>query len=170
MKIIVGSKNAAKISAVQKGAGAYWSNVEISGEDVESGVPAQPIGMDETMQGALNRARSAQALGADLGVGLEGGVMQVGGQWVMFGFVAITDGEREVSVPTAGTPLPHAWGEAMKNGGELRPYVLAAGLPYDYTKGVVGLLTNDVVSRDDGFASAIKTALAPWVNPQAYAA
>ena len=95
---------------------------------------------------------------------------QVGGRWMMFGFVAVTDGEREVAVPTAGTPLPHAWGEAMAAGGELRPYVLAAGLPYDYKKGVVGLLTNDVVSRDDGFAGAVKTALAPWVNPQAYAA
>lgn len=170
MKIIVGSKNVAKIAAVEKGAGAYWPQAAVSGEDVESGVSAQPIGLDETREGALNRARAAKALGGDLGVGLEGGVIKLGSDWMMFGFVAITDGSREVAVTTAGTPLPHAWGEAMAAGGELRPYVLAAGLPYDYKKGVVGLLTNDVVSRDDGFAGAVKTALAPWIKPEAYAA
>lgn len=169
MKIIVGSKNVAKIAAVEKGAGAYWPEAVISGEDVESGVSAQPIGIEETRQGALNRAKAAKALGADLGIGLEGGVVQIAGEWIMFGFVAISDGSRDVAVMTAGTPLPHAWGEAMAAGGELRPYVLAAGLPYDYKKGVVGLLTKDVVSRDEGFAAAVKTGLAPWVMPEAYA-
>lgn len=168
MKIIVGSKNVAKVTAVEKGAGAYWPEVAVSGEDVDSGVSAQPIGMEETREGAVNRAKAALALGADLGVGLEGGVMKMAGEWMMFGFVAITDGKREVAVTTAGTPLPHAWGEAMAAGGELRPYVLEAGLPYDYKQGVVGLLTNNVVSRDEGFASAVKTALAPWVKPEAY--
>ena len=170
MKIIVGSKNVAKVAAVEKGAAAYWPEAMVSGEDVASGVSNQPIGFDETMQGAVNRAKAALALGATLGVGLEGGVMQVGGQWMMFGFVAVTDGTRDVAVPTNGTPLPQAWGDAMAAGGELRPYVLEAGLPYDYAKGVVGLLTNDVVKRDEGFGQALKCALAPWVNPQAYAA
>ncbi len=170
MKIIVGSKNVAKLAAVEKGAGAYWNDIMVTGEDVDSGVPAQPIGMDETRQGALNRARAALATGGDLGIGLEGGVVNISGDWIMFGFVAITDGRREVAVMTAGTPLPHAWGEAMAAGGELRPYVLAAGLPYDYKKGVVGLLTQDTVSRDEGFAAAVKTALAPWITPDAYSA
>ncbi len=170
MKIVVGSLNTAKVKAAELGCAAYWPDAEVSGADVPSGVPAQPIGLEQTREGAINRARAAHALGADLGIGLEGGVMKMSGAWIMFGFVAITDGESEVAVMTAGTPLPHAWGEAMANGGELRPHVLAAGLPYDYAKGVVGLLTNNKVTRDEGFGSAIRTALAPWVNPAAFAA
>ena len=168
MKIAVGSTNAAKINAVLSGVKAYWPNAEVDGAEVQSGVPDQPIGMEQTMQGAINRARAAKAGGCDLGVGLEGGVMKLNGQWVMMGFVAVTDGDKEVTVPTAGTPLPRAWGQAMLAGGELRPHVIAAGLPYDYAKGVVAILTNDTVKRDEGFAMAVKTALAPWINPEVY--
>jgi inosine/xanthosine triphosphatase len=167
-KIIVGSTNEAKLKAVMAGVKAYWPTASVDGATVQSGVPDQPIGLEQTMQGALNRARAAKAQGADLGVGLEGGVMKLNGQWVMMGFVAVTDGEREFTVPTAGTPLPRTWGQAMLAGGELRPHVVASGMPYDYTKGVVGLLTNDTVKRDEGFAMALKCALAPWVNPSVY--
>ncbi|MCA3243891.1 MAG: DUF84 family protein [Alphaproteobacteria bacterium] len=167
-QIKVGSTNEAKVKAVMAGVRTYWPEAQIDGASVQSGVPDQPIGIEQTMQGALNRARAAKAAGADLGVGLEGGVMKLNNQWVMMGFVAVTDGEREVTVPTAGTPLPRAWGQAMLAGGELRPHVLAAGLPYDYAKGVVGILTNDAVKRDEGFAQALKCALAPWVNPTVY--
>lgn len=168
MKIIVGSRNTAKVAAVQKGVASYWPGALVEAIDADSGVSAQPIGVEETRRGALNRARTAQKAGADLGVGLEGGVWQIEGQWMMFGFVAISDGIKEVAVTTAGTPLPHAWGEAMKAGGELRPHVIAAGLPYDYAIGVVGLLTNNMVRRDDGFGQAVMCALAPWVKPEAY--
>ncbi|MBI1309316.1 MAG: DUF84 family protein [Proteobacteria bacterium] len=168
MKVMVGSRNAAKMGAARQGVAAYWDDAQIEGADVDSGVPAQPIGLDQTMQGALNRARAAQALGADLGVGMEGGVAQFNGEWAMIGFVAVSDGKREVAVITAATPMPYSWGEAMKNGAELRPYVLAAGLPYDYATGVVGTLSNGKVRRDDSFALAVKTALIPWVNPGAF--
>ncbi len=171
-KIMVGSTNEAKLKAVLAGVKAYWPTAEVDGATVQSGVPDQPIGLEQTMQGALNRARAALASGAatncTLGVGLEGGVMKLNGQWVMMGFVAVTDGEREYTVPTAGTPLPRAWGQAMLAGGELRPHVVASGMPYDYAKGVVGLLTNDNVKRDEGFAMALKCALAPWANPDVY--
>ncbi|MFZ2587344.1 MAG: inosine/xanthosine triphosphatase [Alphaproteobacteria bacterium] len=167
--IIVGSKNAAKIAAVQQGVGAYWLEATVRGEDVPSGVSAQPLGHEETLTGALNRARAAKALGADLGVGLEGGVVEIHGTPIMMSYVAITDGVREVVVPGPGTPLPASWGKALSQGAELRPLVLAAGLPYDYKSGVNGLLTNGKVNRDDMFAIVMKTALAPWINPAAYA-
>lgn len=171
MKIAVGSKNIAKVTAVTKAAASYWPDAEVNGYDVPSGVAAQPLGHNETCEGALNRAHAALLADetAQLGIGLEGGVVEYMGQPVMMGYVAITDGEREVVVPTVGTPLPQDWGTALKNGAELRPYVLAAGLPYDYAQGVVGLLTNGSVLRDDGFAMAVRCGLAPWLNPAAYA-
>lgn len=168
MQIKVGSTNEAKVKAVMAGVRAYWPTAQIDGASVQSGVPDQPIGLEQTMQGALNRARAAKATGADLGVGLEGGVMKMHNQWVMFSVVAITDGEREYAVPATGTPLPRAWGQVMLAGGELRPHVIASGLHYDYSKGVNGILTNDIVKRDEMFELALKCALAPWVNPAVY--
>ncbi|MEO7963075.1 MAG: DUF84 family protein, partial [Gemmatimonadaceae bacterium] len=46
---------------------------------VPSGVPDQPWGDDETIRGARNRTVAARvALDADLGVGIEGGVIDEG--------------------------------------------------------------------------------------------
>lgn len=170
MKIYVGSKNTAKVGGVALGARAYWPDAQVEGHEVESGVSVQPLGYEETMQGALNRARAVHALGgADLGVGLEGGVVDIQGTPVMMSYVAVTDGVRSTVVPVTGMPLPKAWGEALQNGAELRPLVQAAGLPYDYIGGVSAILSNNTISRDTTFAEGVKCALLPWVNPAAYA-
>ena len=51
-KIYIGSKNPAKIAAVEE----VFINYSIISQDVDSGVSCQPIGDEETIQGALNRA------------------------------------------------------------------------------------------------------------------
>ena len=55
MKVVVGSKNPVKILATKVAFGHYFKNVDVTGEEVSSGVPDQPIG-DETFKGAYNRA------------------------------------------------------------------------------------------------------------------
>lgn len=169
MKITVGSRNGAKVNAVLRGAEVYWPGVEVSGEDVESGVSGQPIGWDETVQGAVNRARAAFALGGcDLGVGLEGGVVELAGRTVLLGIVAVHDGKQDSAVPTIGTPLPDSWAEALRNGEELGPYLAKLHAAYGRNTGAMPFLTNGVVLREDVFTQAVKGALAPWVNPAAY--
>lgn len=169
MKIIVGSKNGAKVNAVLRGAVVYWPHASVNGEDVESGVAGQPMGWDETVQGAVNRARAAFALGGcDLGVGLEGGVVELAGRMVLLGVVAVHDGRQDSAVPTIGTPLPETWAEALRNGEELGPYLAKLHAAYGRNTGAMPFLTNDVVLREDVFCQAVKGALAPWVNPEAY--
>jgi inosine/xanthosine triphosphatase len=170
MKIVVGSKNEAKVLAVKHGVACYWPEAVVIGEDVPSGVRPQPLGHEETLQGALNRARAAKALhGASLGIGLEGGVVEIHGWPIMMSYVAVTDGLREVVVPVTGTPLPMGWGEALAKGAELRPFVIESGLPYDHKGGVIGTLTGGQMTRDEMFSYGVRTALVPWVNPSAYA-
>ena len=170
--IAVGSKSPPKITAVTNAARTYWGeSVTISATEVPSNVPAQPLGHEETQQGAINRARAVLTAtpGATLGIGLEGGVVDMAGNPVLMGYCAITDGMRTVVVPSAGIPLPHAWGEALKNGAELRPLLQAAGLMHQNdTDGTSGLLTNGAYKRDAMFTACVLTALAPWVNPVAY--
>lgn len=55
MKVVVGSKNKTKVGAVEK----VWKDAEITSLSVPSGVAAQPFSDEETMQGAINRAKRA---------------------------------------------------------------------------------------------------------------
>ena len=61
MRINVGSKNDVKIEAVREAVRDYdfLSNAEVIGVDFNSEVSEQPKTIDETVRGAMNRARSA---------------------------------------------------------------------------------------------------------------
>ncbi|HAX72989.1 MAG TPA: inosine/xanthosine triphosphatase, partial [Firmicutes bacterium] len=71
MKIGVGSLNQVKVSAVLSVLEPLGHDV--FGMDARSEVSAQPLSDDETVQGALNRAKFV-AKHADMGIGLEAGV------------------------------------------------------------------------------------------------
>jgi inosine/xanthosine triphosphatase len=84
-RVRVGSTNEPKLDAVRNAFAAYAPDVEVAGVDVPSGVPEQPVGWEEIVRGARNRARLARASEpCDLGVGLEDGL------------VALPDGEGEL--------------------------------------------------------------------------
>ena len=77
-RVAVGSTNPVKVAAVRAVLGAAGASAEITPIGVPSTVRDQPIGDDETIRGALARARAArEATGAELGVGIEGGVVAV---------------------------------------------------------------------------------------------
>src|SRR5436309_1627853 len=75
--VAVGSTNPVKIGAVRAMIAQVWADARVDGVSVPSGVSDQPIGDDETIRGALARAAAARdALGTELGVGIEGGVVE----------------------------------------------------------------------------------------------
>ena len=76
MRIHVGSLNPVKINAVKRMFAYVFPDrdLDVVGVDVHSGISEQPFD-EETLSGALNRAR--QALDdAELAVGIEGGLIQ----------------------------------------------------------------------------------------------
>lgn len=78
MKIIaVGSENPVKISAVKNVMQKLLGKVKICGVKVSSDTPPQPIGLSQTLKGALNRAEKAlqKITDAELGVGIEAGII-----------------------------------------------------------------------------------------------
>ncbi|MCP5404993.1 MAG: DUF84 family protein [Pseudomonadaceae bacterium] len=167
--VIVGSKNAAKLAAVTTGVQGYWPQAKVRGENVPSGVPDQPLGMEQTVQGAVNRAKAAHALGANLGIGLEGGVVELAERPVLLGIVAVFDGTQVSVSPTVGVPLPDAWGNALKAGEELGPFIVKKFNDYNKTIGTMPFLTHGRILREDAFTTAVIAALAPWVKPEAFA-
>jgi non-canonical (house-cleaning) NTP pyrophosphatase len=73
--IAVGSTNPVKVGAVREVFAGLAPLATIEGFAVDTTVPEQPFGDDETIRGALARAVAARdAAHADLGIGIEGGV------------------------------------------------------------------------------------------------
>ena len=81
LTIVVGSANPVKIAAVTAVfRRVYLDAVDVAPVSTASGVSRQPWGNEETLRGALNRAHAALETGvARMSVGLEGGLLAVGG-------------------------------------------------------------------------------------------
>src|SRR5688500_14596920 len=75
--VAVGSTNPVKVSAVRAVIARVAPAARVEGIQVASTVPDPPWGDDETVRGARFRAAAARrALGADFGIGIEGGVVE----------------------------------------------------------------------------------------------
>jgi inosine/xanthosine triphosphatase len=185
-RVRVGSRNGPKIAAVSDAFAAYVPGVEVRGVEVASGVSAQPIGFEEIVSGARNRARAAcESADCDLGVGIEDGLVALplgaasaGTQHLNIGCAAITDGERfslgfssafayppEVSLPAVldrepiGALFDRLWRE--RRGG-------LDGPPLPRAVGNIGKLTAGVLPRSEYARHAVLCALVAFVNPDLY--
>ncbi|OGZ00251.1 MAG: hypothetical protein A2945_04455 [Candidatus Liptonbacteria bacterium RIFCSPLOWO2_01_FULL_52_25] len=78
MKIKVGSKNPAKVEAVAEIIKEYphLAHAKVGGIEANSDVSNQPKSLDETIRGAMNRAKHAREA-CDYGIGIESGLMHV---------------------------------------------------------------------------------------------
>src|SRR5437899_11308302 len=93
MKIAIGSTTSeSKIRATESVCARAFPNATVVPVPVASGVPAQPTSDEETIRGALHRAREARRLSdADLGIGIEGGIhTDAWGVW-MCAWAAVVD-------------------------------------------------------------------------------
>ncbi len=172
MKIAVGSTNPVKITAVSQMFLNVWPAAEIVPVAVTSGVSEMPMTDAETRLGAQNRAIAAQeALDADFGVGLEGGVHPEPFGLTLQGWVVIV--ARNGRIGIGGCPrlqLPTHIAQRVLAGEELGPVMddLLEEHNVKQKGGAVGALTDHLVMRGDAFAIAVAYALAPFVKPDLY--
>ena len=169
MKIAVGSTNPVKLAAVRQMAARVWPEAEIVPIAAKSGVRSMPMNDAETLLGAENRARNALIeTGADLGIGLEGGVNPEPAGLMLMGWVVILDRNGRKGVGGASRlPLPNSIASRVLNGEELG-VVMDDVLNDDNVKqkgGAVGALTAGLVPRREAFAIAVAYALSPFVVP-----
>lgn len=158
MTIAVGTKNPAKIKAVQSVVKDL--DVELISLDVASDVSPQPISDLETKTGALNRARHClEQSEAHLGIGLEGGVMTVEEDMYLTNWGAIVDREgHEISASGARFKLPTSLVKGIQSGKELGEVIDEYAMGHDIRKneGTVGILTNGYVTRDTMFEQVVR--------------
>lgn len=172
-RVAVGSANPVKLAAAR--AVLTWAApaAEVTAAPVPSGVSDQPFGDDETIAGARQRARAArEALDADLGVGLEGGVVDgpAGMRTCAWCVVVHRDGREGVGGSLA-MPLPDAVAQMIRDGTELGHAMdrLVAERGTKHGKGAVGILTAGKIDRQAAYEVLVTYALAPFVTPALYA-
>ena len=125
MKIVVASRNPAKITAVREAFGHHFDPdvIELVPVSVPSGVADQPVSDDETRAGARHRAENARDAerDAEFWVGLEGGIQEFDGQLMAFAWMAVLDRDGRLGEARSVTlPLPPAIKRLVDGGMELR--------------------------------------------------
>ena len=172
-RVAVGSTNPVKVAAVREVLAAAGASVEITSIGVPSTVRDQPIGDDETIRGAVARASAArEATGAELGVGIEGGVVELSdGSMRTCAWAAIVGADGVTGIGgSLAMPLPHAVAELVRGGLELGHamdrYVNERNTKHG--KGAVGILTAGLVDRQRAYESLVSYALAPFITPELY--
>lgn len=168
-RVVVGSTNPVKIGAARAVLRRVAPVVEVAGHAVPSGVPDQPWGDDETIRGALARARGACAMaGAELGIGIEGGVVAAPDGSVRtcaWAAVVARDGREGVGGSLA-MQLPERVAQLVRNGMELGHAMDRVTGVHDVKRGAgaVGILTAGLVSRQDAYEVLVAYALAPLLK------
>lgn len=170
--VAVGSLNPTKIGAARRVIPQIWPRAEIVGVETQSGVSPQPMGDQETIQGAENRARAARlALDADLGIGLEGGVYE--NEYGMFvgAWAVVVDRQGRLSIGAGGRVLlPEDIAQRVRQGQELGPVMdeVAQTIGIRSREGAMGILTAGRVDRTTALSTALEYALSRFLATAYY--
>jgi inosine/xanthosine triphosphatase len=168
--VAAGSQNPVKLRAVRAGFSDMLGPIKVTGVEAASGVPAQPMGDDETIRGAINRARAALAAlpNAEFGVGLEGGVVEIGGALYCCAWCAIVNRTAaQIGLASTGRcELPTHVAELIRGGMELgqASEIVFARTHTNRGQGAVGLLTRGRIDRASFYAPAVTMALVRFFN------
>lgn len=180
MRVLVGSTNPTKVSAVREALERYplFAGASVVGVSVESGVAEQPLSLEEMFRGAAQRAESALALGADVAVGLESGLFPVSSPFVRVGMLdatacVIIDGEHTGAGLSSAFQCPTEVTRLVRHEGlDLNEAFRAAGLTNDSRLGskggAIGLLSDGSVTRAEYMGVAVRMALMQLLHPEYY--
>jgi len=165
MFVAIGSENPTKVAAVER----VLPDASHTAVAVDSGVPEQPWGRAETVEGARNRAAAAvSATDADFGVGIEGGVeerAEPGGLWLVM-WAAVTDGTDTHFGAGPSIRLPEPVADRLRDGEELGPILddELGRAALGKQEGAIGVYTDGHVSRTDALADAVAGAFGPFLR------
>ncbi len=176
MRIAVGSSNPVKAKAVERVFSKFYE-VSVVTVPVSSGVPPQPVGLEVTIRGAVSRARGALAAseGAELGVGIEAGLIQVPGTisgYMDQQFAAIVDRRGRVTLgggPSFEYPsaiVAKVLGEGVEVGDAMDR--LTGIHELGQKQGAIGYFSKGHLDRTALSEQAVLMALLPRVNEGLY--
>jgi inosine/xanthosine triphosphatase len=186
--VAVGSTRRPKLNAVWEALTIFGPTLEsnaqfdVVGLEVASGVSHTPLSRVDLMAGARHRAEALMALAHERKepwkyfVGLEGGldiVEEAGNRWVFLeNWAYVLDSEgRGFYGQSGGVLLPEALAKRVVDEGvELAEAVdsFAGSHGIRDSQGAWGVLTRNLITRQDAFRTAVVNAFAPFFNATMY--
>lgn len=164
MKIVLGSTNKDKINILKEALAKLGEKAKITGVKVDSGVSEQPIGEKETIKGAINRARQAFSLHpeADLGIGLEGGLVKIKDRYFLVCIAALIDSQKNLYLGISSKwPLPQEVSQEIDRGGFFAHSIREYAKKNENSQKQKDLLQL-LISRRQPFQEAIKIAFTTY--------
>ena len=173
LKIAIGSANPTKVEAARRAAVKVWPGAEVIAVAVPSGVNEQPMSDDETIRGAVNRARNALAAVSDaqIGMGVEGGVQDTPHGLFVGGWAAVVDREGCLGIGAGGRVLlPESIARRIRSGEELGPVMddFSGRRNVKHGEGAIGIFTAGLIERTTALETALTYALARFITPENY--
>lgn len=185
MLILVGSTRPAKVDAARAAIAAialvngHFRHATIRAVDVTDVAPTMPMTERAVLEGARIRARTLVeerpgSGGSEyrLAIGVEGGLDPLPGdpeRYALKTWAAVTDGTHWGFGAGGAIVLPDRITRQVLGGRELGDVIdEIAGAAVRGTRGAWGVLTLDLLDRQDSFKAAIVAAAAPFYNPTLY--
>jgi len=185
--VAVGSTRKPKLRAVTEALNTFAPKLvpdgdfEVVGVEVESGVSSTPSSSEELMRGARQRAEALARIARETRkpwryfVGLEGGleVLQDDRSRRVFleSWAYVSDGPRGFYGRSGGIELPEELAhEVLERGFDLSDAIdrYAGAIGIRDGQGAWGVLSADLIQRDESFRVAVITAFAPFYNAKMY--
>lgn len=174
MLITVGSKNPNKLQAVKEAFLLFqrFQDARFESFASNSGVSDQPLGLDEIITGAKQRATHA-FLDCHLSVGLESGLIpvpQTRNGYMNISACAIYNGNSHFTSLGPAFELPAVIVKlVIEQKLELDEAIFQSGFSSNprigYSEGIIGMLTDGVVTRKDYMIPAVTMALSGFLTP-----
>jgi inosine/xanthosine triphosphatase len=184
--VVVGSTRKPKVGAVRDAVASFGpllapeKEIEVIGMEVESGVSHTPTSREELMQGARQRAEAVARIAqndqsGDFFVGVEGGldVIHENGQRRVFleSWAYVSNGTAGFFGRSGSIEVAEAVAEEVVDRGvELSVAIdrFAGEVGIRDAQGAWGVLSGNLVTRQDSFRIAVITAFAPFYNAKMY--
>ena len=172
MKVLIATKNQGKIQGAKRALEHYYKDIEIKGIPVDSNVADQPVNK-EIYIGAKNRVKNLKKyakennISADLYLGIESGINDLLGRWMITNIAIIEDnGDFESYGTSPSFPVPDKLVQKVldTNLSEAMDTVLGEDKERHNHSGGIQLLTHDEISRIDLTEYAFIMALTKYIN------
>ena len=185
--VAVGSTRKPKLGAVSEALAAFAGKLvpdgdfEVVGVEVESGVDSTPTSCEKLMRGARQRAEALARLAREerkpwkYFVGLEGGLEVLqddrARRVLLESWAYVSDGTRGYYGRSGGIEVPEELAhEVLERGFELSDAIdrYAGAVGIRDGQGAWGVLSADLIPRQESFRVAVIAAFAPFYNARMY--
>ncbi|MBE6159590.1 MAG: DUF84 family protein [Lactobacillales bacterium] len=171
MKILIGSKNPGKIQGAKEAFENYFSDFDIEGISVPSLVSEEPVN-NEIYEGARNRVNNLikyakeNNIQAEYFLGVESGITNLLGKWVIINIAVIKDKDGYESWGTSSAfPVPNKYVEEIISTdlGKVMDNIFQQN-DLRSSKGGIHFLTDGRINRIDLTRESFIMALTQYIN------